>query len=68
MKVRVDHDRCFGFGRCVEIAPNTFALNDDGQSEAGEPHDSEDAVRKAAWACPMQAIEVTTDNAQRQPS
>jgi len=27
MKVRVDHDRCFGFGRCVEIAPNTFVAS-----------------------------------------
>ena len=68
MRIRVDHERCFGFGRCVEIAPNTFALNEDGQSEAGEVRDDEAAIRNAAWACPMQAIEVTADSTERQHS
>ncbi|HZD68577.1 MAG TPA: ferredoxin [Actinomycetes bacterium] len=59
VRIRVDHDKCFGYGRCIEIAPHTFSLNEDGQSVAGEPQDDEDAIRDAAWACPMQAIELS---------
>ncbi|MQA14688.1 MAG: ferredoxin [Pseudonocardiaceae bacterium] len=63
MRVHVDHDRCFGFGRCVDIAPNTFRLNEGGQSITGEPRDDEDAIQQAAWACPTQAIEIITKSA-----
>lgn len=65
MRIRVDHDQCFGYGRCVDIAPATFALDANGQSVAGEARDGPEAIRNAAWACPMQAIEIGDDgNAQ----
>ena len=61
MRIHVDHDQCFGYGRCIDIAPNTFSLDENGLSVVGDLHDSPKAVRDAAWACPMQAIEVAAD-------
>jgi ferredoxin len=62
MRIHVDHEQCFGYGRCIDIAPSTFSLNEDGQSVAsGSSHDSIKVIRDAAWACPMQAIEVSVD-------
>ena len=59
MRVRVDLDRCEGHGRCVELAPAVFALNDDGLSvvlieEPGE--DLRPQVEEAVRRCPRQAI------------
>jgi ferredoxin len=61
LHVYVDDEQCFGYQRCVQIAPNTFSLNEAGNSVAGPPADDEEAIREAAWACPMQAIVVTDD-------
>jgi ferredoxin len=61
LRVDVDHEQCFGYQRCVQIAPNTFSLNEDGNSVAGPPADDEATIREAAWACPMQAIVVADD-------
>ncbi|HEX7662494.1 MAG TPA: ferredoxin [Pseudonocardiaceae bacterium] len=59
MRVTVDHQQCFGYARCVQIAPHTFSLDEEGYSVAGAPADDEDDIRDAAWACPMQAITVS---------
>lgn len=61
VQVHVDDEQCFGYARCVQIAPNTFSLNEAGNSVAGPPADPEASIREAAWACPMQAIVVTDD-------
>jgi ferredoxin len=63
MKIQVDHERCFGYGRCIDIAPSTFTLDENGQSVAGEPRDPEEVIRDAAWACPVQAIDVMATGA-----
>ena len=61
LRVDVDHEQCFGYQRCVQIAPNTFSVDEAGNSVAGPPADDEAAIREAAWACPMQAILVADD-------
>jgi len=41
----------------VDIAPNTFELNDEGVSEVIDPEgDDEDAIQEAIDSCPMEAI------------
>ena len=37
LKITVDHDVCVGNAMCETFATNTFALNDDRQSEAVNP-------------------------------
>jgi ferredoxin len=59
MKIVVDYDRCEGHGRCVELAPQVFALNDEGQAvlllddpgEALRP-----GIERAVALCPRQAL------------
>lgn len=63
MEVTVITGRCVGQGMCVLYAPQAFELSDeDGRSKERfrkVPPDQEDAVRKAADACPEQAIAIT---------
>ncbi|MGJ6969282.1 ferredoxin [Streptosporangium sp. G11] len=58
----VDHDRCAGIGMCTQHAPGAFDFDDEGQAfflPSGEWTESE--LRKAADACPMEAISLTGD-------
>jgi len=54
---RVDHDKCFSFGRCLDLAPRVFEWDESGLSVGGRvgPEDYE-AARKAAESCPRFAI------------
>jgi len=60
MRVRIDHDRCTGHGRCYDLAPALFVDDDEGYGQVlGEgdvPGGQEDAARKAAAACPERAV------------
>ena len=57
--VRVDHDLCVGNAMCPHLAPKTFSLNDDRQSQVVDPNgDARDVVLEAAEACPVSAITV----------
>ncbi|MCV7413524.1 ferredoxin [Mycobacterium florentinum] len=55
----VDAQRCHGHGRCEIIAPQVFAVGDDGISqilvEEIDPTDLAD-VQEAGFSCPEQAI------------
>jgi ferredoxin len=62
VKLRIEVDKCCGFGECVALAPDLFRLGADNRAEllgdgAVEPADEERA-RTAAFACPAEAIEV----------
>ncbi|OBI08354.1 ferredoxin [Mycolicibacter nonchromogenicus] len=62
MKVTVNEDRCVGHGICESIAPDLFAVGDDGLShvlvdDIGE--DRREAAAKAIAACPSQALNST---------
>ncbi len=54
----VDQDTCTGCGLCPDIAPDTFALNDDGVAEVIDPQgDDEDTIQEAIDSCPVSAID-----------
>lgn len=65
MRVMVDTNKCICVGRCVEEAPDVFAQNEDSGIvvllEEFPSSDEEAAVRKAAQACPVLAIEFTAN-------
>jgi ferredoxin len=64
MRVVVDRDRCEGYGRCAETAPEVFELRDDGQSHVLLAHPGEELrarVERAARRCPRQAITLAED-------
>ena len=55
-KLKVNADNCIGCGLCVNMAPDAFALNDEGKSEAiAEMEDS--AADEVVASCPVAAIE-----------
>ena len=62
MKVTVDQDKCVSSGQCVLNAPEVFDQRDeDGVVvllATNPPADQEDNARRAAAACPAQAIYV----------
>jgi ferredoxin len=71
MKVIVDPDRCEGHARCVELAPEVFALNDDGMSEVLIEFPGEELrpkVERAVRLCPRQAIVLTEEPAPSAPA
>ncbi len=53
----VDPDLCTGCELCVDIAPNTFEMNDEGVSTVVDPEgDDEGAIQEAIDSCPAEAI------------
>ena len=59
LRITVDHDVCVGNAMCETFATNTFALNDNRQSEAvNQEGDSLDLILEAAENCPVSAIRV----------
>ena len=64
MKVIVDLDRCEGHARCVEVAPEVFALNDDSQSQVIVENPGEELrpqIERAVRLCPRQAISIVEE-------
>ncbi|MFC9429725.1 ferredoxin [Streptomyces sp. NPDC056987] len=66
MQIVVDLNRCQGYAQCAFLAPEVFELHGeealmftpvvpDGRPEQGHEHPHE-RVRRAAAACPVQAI------------
>ena len=60
MEVKVDQEKCIGCGRCTEICPSTFRLNEEGKSEVISQDDI-DCAKKAADQCPQEAISVEVE-------
>ena len=59
LTITVDHNMCVGNAMCETFATNTFTLNDDRQSVAGDPTlDTEEDILEAAENCPVSAIKV----------
>ena len=57
MNVSVDKGKCIGSGKCVAIAPKTFALDEEGLSTVLDPQgDGESDIVWAARSCPVLAI------------
>ncbi|KUL38806.1 ferredoxin [Streptomyces sp. NRRL F-4489] len=60
MQIVVDLNRCQGYAQCVFLAPRVFELHgEEALLYAPAPPDGEaERVRRAAAACPVQAIVV----------
>jgi ferredoxin len=58
-EIHIDPSLCSGFGSCVELAPEIFALDDDGTAKVKRSESDDPAVLDAAAACPMAAISVS---------
>ena len=62
MKVRIDHERCQGHGRCYDLAPGLFGDDDEGYGmvlgDGTVPPDQEHAARLAVLNCPERAVEL----------
>jgi ferredoxin len=60
MHVAVDATRCDGYGRCAELAPSLFALDEWGYgaptADGLVPPGDEDLARHTASECPVKAI------------
>lgn len=61
MKIRIDKSRCVGHARCWAVAPQLYALDDDGYIavEALDVSPSQEALaRRGARACPERVINI----------
>ncbi|HJU19912.1 MAG TPA: ferredoxin [Stellaceae bacterium] len=59
MRIVVDLNRCQSYGQCVFAAPAVFRLHDEALEYDYAPEASQHlAVRRAAAACPVQAISI----------
>ena len=56
--VKVDQNKCIGCGLCASLYPDTFQMNLDGKAEVIKTPETPDA-KKAAAACPVEAISLT---------
>lgn len=55
--IEVDRILCFGFGDCVDSAPDVFALDDEEKSVVVDPDGADlDDLLTAAQDCPVDAI------------
>ncbi len=53
----VDVDLCTGCELCIDIAPNTFEMDEEGVSTVVDPQgDDEEAIQEAIDTCPVEAI------------
>jgi len=66
MKFRISRAACIGNGRCVDVAPQLFALDHFNKAIIinAEVTD-EDTIMDAAQACPVQAVIVENDSGGR---
>jgi ferredoxin len=66
LRVRIDRSLCVGFGDCVGIAPEAFALDDENVAVLVDP-DRVDRARfiEACDACPVDAITVWEEDGRQ---
>lgn len=54
MTIKVDRDKCIGCGRCTEVCPDTFKLDEMGKSIVIGAN--QDCAMSASDQCPVEAI------------
>ena len=67
LTVRIDRTLCVGFGDCIELAPETFALDEEGIAvfRAGGPAPARARLLEACDACPVDALTVHGPDGRR---
>lgn len=66
MKFRISRAACIGNGRCVDVAPQLFALDHFNKAIIINAEGTdEDTIMDAAQACPVQAVIVENDSGGR---
>lgn len=57
MAIVIDPDECIGCESCVEICPDVFEMDDDGEkANVINPDAGDDCVDEAIETCPTEAI------------
>ncbi|WP_029897584.1 ferredoxin [Desulfohalovibrio reitneri] len=57
MAIVIDEEECVGCESCVELCPDVFAMDDDGEKAVVLAADSDaDCVEEAIDSCPSEAI------------
>lgn len=57
MAIVIDPDECIGCESCVEVCPDVFKMDDDGEKAIVTDEDSTaDCVEEAIETCPTEAI------------
>jgi ferredoxin len=64
IRIRIEPERCEGFGNCINAAPDIFELDQDGrvrlkQDTVGD--DRLEVVRRAVYDCPVNVISYTQE-------
>ena len=57
-RISIDPSLCNGYGVCEALAPDVFALGDDGLAVLRTGMSEDEAVREACDSCPMGAITI----------
>ena len=66
MQITINRDECIGCGNCESIAPDVFALDDEGIAIVTNPAGADDGlIQEAAESCPVDAITLTDDAGNR---
>jgi len=55
-KITIDLNKCVGCGKCTEICPKCFSLNQETGKAEVLNHDDLDCALKASDGCPVGAI------------
>jgi ferredoxin len=65
-KIEVDKDKCISVASCVELAAETFKLDDEGKSEViNKDGNDYEAQLEAAKSCPVNAIYLYDDKGNK---
>ena len=57
-RISIDRSLCNGYGVCEALAPEVFALGDDGVAVLRTGVSEDEAAREACESCPMGAISI----------
>lgn len=58
MKIVIEQEKCVGCGRCSEICPSIFRLNEEGKAVLIDSNGEHPDVKRAADSCLTEAIHV----------
>jgi ferredoxin len=66
LTVTINRDKCQGYGKCAQQAPDTFSLDGENKVVMGDPAATADPkmLVRAAKSCPYRVITVSDDNGQ----